>query len=177
MNETENLIKEQFNSLPSNLQRAINAVPWKKIIQEIGKTNLLDAEQTASLEQETMFIIYAFENPKDYIPNIIKGIGVTEDIATKIADAVGEQILTPILKESDNEQNNPEQQFKSDNLPEIALDNLPMVEEGEVAHEVPHIESPMNNTEEAEIKTEEKKPDLPDYRYPDGKDPYRELPQ
>ena len=55
--------------------------------------------------------------------------------------------------------------------------NLPMVEDGEVAHEVPHVESTMNNeqlTRNAKVEAQKSKVPVPDYRYPGGTDPYRE---
>ena len=47
--------------------------------------------------------------------------------------------------------------------------NLPMIEKGETVHDVPHVEQP-----KPEIKPEQTKVPLPDYRYENGKDPYRE---
>src|SRR3989344_4099335 len=101
MNETDKLIEEQLKKLPPNLQRAINAVPWKALVQEIGKTNVLDVEQIVSLEQETMFIIYAFESPKDYLANIMREVRISEDTALNIAESVADKIFNPILQKSE----------------------------------------------------------------------------
>lgn len=68
--------------------------------------------------------------------------------------------------------------------PEVAPHNLPMVEKGEAVHDVPHVEvketpksvfEPVKTVPLNEIKPE-KPPQvgIPDYRYPGGKDPYRE---
>lgn len=160
MNETNKLIEEQFKRLPSNLQQAVNTVPWKALVQEIGKANVLDAEQIASLEQETMFIIYGFENPKDYISNITKNIGISEDAAYTIAESVADKIFNPILQKSEELEKPNEKKFEpvtSTFVPEIPPVNLPMVEKGEVAHDI-----------------KPQKVSLPDYRYEEGKDPYRE---
>ena len=163
MNETEKLIAEQMKTLPQNLVQAINAVPWKTLVQEIGRTNTLDAEQIASLEQETMFIIYAFEPSEDYIANIMREVRISEDVAYTIAESVADKIFDPISEKSEEYENAP----TSAGVPEIPPTNLPMIEPGEVAHEVPQIEP----------KTLSGKPmgvPLPDYRYEGGKDPYRE---
>ena len=153
MNEQEKLIEEQLKTLPASLQQAINTVPWKTLVQEIGKENTLDSEQTVSLEQETMFVLYAFENPNDFVQNIVKGVGVSQETAVKIANSVADKILGPILDKSTEQE-------------KTISNNLPMVEEGEVAHSVPHVEEskPIEPT----------KASLPDYRYSEGKDPYRE---
>ena len=152
-NEKDKLISEQWKILPPNLQRAINALLWKSLTQEIGRANSLGAEQVVSLEQETMFVLYALENPVNFISNVVKNVGVTEEVATMIAESVADKIFDPILRKSEEQ---------------VSSKNLPMVEEGEVAHTVPHIEESKPRVPAPEIAP------LPDYRYAEGKDPYRE---
>lgn len=168
MNETDKLIEEQRKTLPPNLQQAINAVPWKALVQEIGKENALDAEQIASLEQETMFIIYGFENPNDYVSNITKNIGVSEEIAYTIAESIVDKIFGPISEQSEGYENT----VASASVPEIPPTNLPMVEAGEVAHEVPHVQPARQDL--AGSTSNQPNVSIPDYRYEGGKDPYRE---
>jgi len=169
MNETDKLIEEQFKKLPLNLQRAIKAVPWKSLVEEIGRANALDAEQTALLEQETMFIIYAFENPDDYVSNIARALNTSEEIAYTIAESIGDKIFVPISEKSEGHQ----QTSTPASIPEIPPSNLPMVEKDEVAHDVAPATSEVGNRE-YEVRKEEPKAPLPDYRYEGGKDPYRE---
>ena len=63
-------------------------------------------------------------------------------------------------------------------VPEIAPNNLPAVEKGETAHEVPHVEpnpsTPLGASNQPATNREQPKVSLPDYRYDGGKDPYRE---
>ena len=153
MNETDKLIEEQIR------RQAIGAVSWKALVQEIGRANMLDAEQIASLEQETMFIIYAFDNPDDYVSNIARELDISADVAYTIAESIGDKIFDPISKQSEGYEN----MTVSASVPEIPPVNLPMIEEGKVAHDAPKIET------ESEPKVS-----LPDYRYEGGKDPYRE---
>ena len=162
MNETEKLIEEQKKTLPPNLLQAIDIVPWKTYVQEIGKANALDTEQIASLEQETMFIIYAFEPPEDYIANMIREIGISENVAPSIAESIADKIFEPILKKSE------EVSVTPPDVLEVTQEIHPMIEKGEVAHGVPHIE-------ESKPKEPSRAP-LPDYRYEGGKDPYRRAP-
>ena len=96
MNEQEKLIAEQIKTLPSELVQAINAVPWKSLVQEIGKTNNLTPDQMVLLEQETMFILYSFESPANYTQNLVRELGTTEEVVSTIADSVAEKILSPI---------------------------------------------------------------------------------
>lgn len=179
MNETEKLIEEQFKTLSPALQQAINTVPWKNLVQEIGKQNNLTDEQIFSLEQETMFIIYAFENPNDYVSNITKNVGVSEEVAYTIAELAANKIFDPILKKAE------ELEQQKTSIPQIPPTNLPMVEEGEVAHTVDSrqyivdseqkiVDSRQEIVDGEKQETEKPRISLPDYRYPNDKDPYRE---
>lgn len=155
MNEEEKLIKEQFNKLPANLQKAINTVPWKSSVKEVALLNKLSFEQVAVVERETMFIIYGFENPSDYIANLVREAQIDEVTATTIAEMVNEKIFKIISQKV-------EEFDKS--KPETPHENLPMVEPGEVAHEVPHVEQPKTGKPQM-VQTP---------NYAGGKDPYRE---
>lgn len=198
-NDTDKLIKEQLDTLPESLQRAIASVPWKTLVQQIGKENSLSTEQLESLERETMFIIYAFEPIEDYTANLMREIQIDESLATTIAEMINEKIFEVIaLKvegaEKEKSSNEPiiitnetkvdamkelnrrseEIQKMQAPLVEIRKDIHPMIEKGEVAHEVPHVEQsfvPPTPEPKSEVKPVTQ---VPDYRYPKGKDPYRE---
>ena len=187
MNETDKLIEEQLKTLPPNLRQAIDAVPWKSLVQEIGKANVLDTEQITSLEQETMFIIYAFENPNDYVSNIIREVSVSEESAYTIAESVADKIFDPISQKSESGKATEEpivitletkeealkelsrRSMKNQNppalVPELAPSNLPMIEPPSAQIE------PKALSQEAKS---EPKVSLPDYRYEGDNDPYRE---
>lgn len=176
MNETDKLIEEQLKTLPLNLRQAINAVPWKALVQEIGKVNTLDVEQIVSLEQETMFIIYGFESPNDYVSNVAKNVGISEDVASNVMETVADKIFNPILQKSEELEKTVRNKSESTtpvSAIETPLSNLPMVEKGETVHDAPHVEQPIATPTPSQIKSEPKV-SLPDYRYSDGKDPYRE---
>lgn len=182
---TDKLIQGQFAKLPSNVQQAIGAVPWKALVQEIGKENALDTEQILALEQETMFIIYAFEPPEDYVANIVREVDIAEDAANKIAVSMAEKVFEPILIKAE--------EMKEENTPttsEITTEIHPVVEEGEKAHDTTPEEKKFMNmgdvqtlaSDQQEIQTkppigpqpptEPQQPKQPSY--PGGKDPYRE---
>lgn len=182
MNETDKLIDEQFKTLPPNIQEAIKAMPWKSTVKEIALLNKLDLKKVAIVEMETMFVLYGFESPDDYIENLTREAQINEETATIIAESVAKKILEPIsikseqLKEEEKEPPKTLDMKKvKTGIPEIAPEIHPMVEEGEVAHDVPHTE---NKPETPSIplpnKPQTPKAPLPDYRYSNGKDPYRE---
>ena len=154
MNEQDTLIEEQKKKLPPELLGAIEATPWKNLVQEIGRANGLNADQLATLEQETILIIYDFVNPIEYSSNLVKELGIDETKAMDISDSVWEKIMEPVSQKVVVTAN-PSQ-------------NLPMVEKGEVAHTVDSKQYIVDS------KPAQPKTTPPDYRYPDGKDPYHE---
>ena len=187
MNEQDKLIEEQFNKLPKILRETISAIQWKSSVKEISSANKLNPEQASVLEREIMFIIYGLENPSDLISNVIREVDVSEDVAIDIAYEVFEKILQPISLKAD-ELDKGENKIQSvPSIHKIAPEIHPMVEpafaqgsvmvkKGEVAHSVSHIEQPTPPKPPVPVptKTEPEKVSLPDYRYPGGKDPYRE---
>ncbi len=158
MNEEEKLIKEQWEKLSPEIRGAIESVPWKSLVAEIAKNNSLDENRAAALERETMFVLYGFENPTDYLANIEKEVGLSEEQSALIGEGVADKIFEPIFQ-------------KIESAKPLEKTQLPMVEEGEKVHDVPHVETPKSPQSQPQPKVETP---LPDYRYPDGADPYRE---
>lgn len=98
MNESEKLIKEQFESLPKNVQDVLSSTPWRESARKIGVNKSLTEEQIKSFETETLLILYGFVSPENYLQNLIDSVEVTEEIAEKLADSVGEEIISVIEK-------------------------------------------------------------------------------
>ena len=189
MNEEDKLIQEQLQKLPPELQKAIELVPWKSSVKEIAISNDLSFEQVEIVERETMFIIYGFENPADYVENIMREVGIDEETATRIAEAVDEKILKLINQKTEGVSETPQ---AAPTPTEVAPPNLPVLEpdfaqsnvvvkEGEKAHDVPAMKEEEKAPEPTLLNPEPEQPikprvslSVPDYRYPSGKDPYRE---
>lgn len=175
MTEEEKIIQNQVSKLPTEVRAAINTVPWKDLVKEIAAAGDLSQEQAKILETETTLIVCGFENPADYIKNIIREVSLDEETATITAEQVNERILKAISDKVEEIKNGP-------------VANLPMVEPGEVAHptspeasqgqgEVPHVESqPTTDDQQPTIETQQEKPAQAPLssRYPGGVDPYRE---
>jgi hypothetical protein len=189
MNETDKIIEEQFKTLPPNLQKALNTTPWKSSVKEIALLNKLNFDQVETVERETMFILYGFESFDDYIGNLMREVKVDEATATNISQVVDEKILK-IVTQKIEDLEKPEIQTAPSSVPGTPPANLPvaeppfardtlMVKEGEKVHDVAPATSVVDSKQYVvgkEDTKEEKgsKINVPDYRYPDGKDPYRE---
>ena len=154
MNEEDKLIEDQFKTLPLALQSAIKEMPWKSRVNEISLLNTLSLEQVESVERETMFVIYGFEPPQNYIPNLIREAQIEEEVATEIAEVVNEKILKEISNKATQKEaiTSTPTETKEEAMqrlmgmrgetkakaPAIEEHNLPMVEAGEAVHDVPH---------------------------------------
>lgn len=173
MNDIQNLIEERLEKLPNEVRLAIESVPWQDILELIAKRHDFDAETTDSFKIETAMVVLGIEAPNKYPDNLVDEVGLSVDKAIEIALEVEKEIINPIL--SKVEQKEPvvitpetkDEALKKLNQKED-VENLPMIESGESAHEVkPTIE----------INKPEEKPKLaqtPNYGYEAGKDPYRE---
>lgn len=203
MNEEEKLIQDQFNKLPPELQKAIEAVPWKSSLKEISLLHHLSPEQAENFERETMFILYGFDDPKSYIDNLKRETKLDEEIIENMAVEVAEKILKPIGEKVETSKESPilitketkEEALKElearrinaesiSSAPQAIHNNLPMVEEGEKVHDVPSTNSdqmpPIKVVEGTPPSPQVKVPEpgfsapVPKYGYPEGIDPYRE---
>lgn len=137
MTEEEKLIQEQLNKLPPNVRSALSSTPWKELVGEIGAAANLSPDQLENLTRETMLVLYGFENPAEYINKLIQEIPLDEETAVIITEQVNKQIFEPIAVKVAGAAPN----SSDSNDLEIARDILPMIEPGEVAHEVPHMEA------------------------------------
>ena len=162
--ETENSIKEIADRLPVEMVTAINDTPWVEKIKQIAKDNNLDEEKENLFAIETTLLVFGTESPINYPDNLSENVGLDDDAVIKIAKEVDEKILAPII-----------QILKEKGFaPETVPSNLPMIEEGEVAHDVAHVEPTIQPARQGLAGSEKEKVNLPDYRYEAGKDPYRE---
>lgn len=176
-NDTDKLIKDQVNSLPLNVRESINRIPWKNKIKDIAKREGLDEEKSTALETETMFILFGFLSFETYVENIIREIGLDQEMANRISDSVYNEIILEIQKqfemiEAISQKEPPKMEIPVAPKPlepktetpsiqkittvEIPPANLPMIEPGEVVHDTtPKVsEARIMNQESGERDTE-----------------------
>jgi hypothetical protein len=181
MSDAIKTLELYFKELPDNFQKAITNSSWETSIKKIGNDNNLNPEKNEALEIETRLVLYGIEETEDYVSNIIQEMSLNEPMAIKIADAVSKNIFQPIMQKARDIENSTKigtnESEKKAIIPETVSSGLPMIEEGEVAHDVPHVEPA---TDTISISLQEIKPEKPEpapapkYNYPGGADPYRE---
>jgi hypothetical protein len=169
-NETETLINTQLEKLPEELRRAIKVVPWKSTIREIAVSNKVSLDKIPLVEEETMLIIYGFENPINYVSNLVSQAGLEESQSLAIATSANDEIFMKITEVVDQPKSalEPSQVNKKEiienlaqrvmsarqegssvapKMPEQLIEIHPMVEAGEKVHDVP----PLSVEEKAKI--------------------------
>ena len=175
--------KEAYKRLPPETQDLIMSNETTElitnIIKEIGSTK----EQSDLADSEILYTLYCLQSLDDAINNITKLSNKNTNDLAKLKSTVQDNILSKYKIDINefieiNKSN-------TVSAPIISPANLPMVEPGEIAHTVPHVEERIITTPIPSVSTipatppptkirPEPQASLPDYRYPGGKDPYRE---
>ena len=175
--------KAAYKKLPPEVQNLIMSSETTELISSALKGTGLDDEQANFADSEILYAMFCLQSLDDAISNIAKLS--SKDVAS-------------LSKLKTNLENNIFNKYKEFGVkiekpvtptltPATPPTNLPMVEKGEVVHDarlnngsvgqVPHVEQPVNTpvTPPApQVKPEQPKVSVPDYRYESGKDPYRE---
>lgn len=119
MNETKEILRNQFKRLPKDLQDAILALDLRAKMQFITKKNNLHIDQAGALENETVFVMLGLEHPDDLIYNIAKHMEVSKQKAEVIAEDLNREIFLKVrdsLKKIFEERNAEGSSFLANNL-------------------------------------------------------------
>lgn len=97
MNEKlKQVAKREIEKLPIENGEAINAVPWEKTSEEIGKKYLLNENELNTFQVQTLLILLGLEDPDYYIQNIENEVGTSKEKAKEISEEVFQKIFAPI---------------------------------------------------------------------------------
>lgn len=100
-NETDKLIKQQFESLPQALQRALTLTPWKETVKAIAGENRLDADKSQALETEAMLVMYGFEPQTDFSKNVISELSIDSGKAGNISKSINDRVFSVVLAKAE----------------------------------------------------------------------------
>lgn len=184
MKPTKEQRKNAYSNLSDEAQFFIMSNETTDLISTALQESGFSEEQADQADSEILYAMYGLQSLDDAMKNIAslsqKPVESLAPLKSKLKENIFDK-LEEIKKTSEPRK-------------ESSSTNLPMVEAGEVAHEVPHVEMP---NQEAGIKnqgvdqeasmekaeaaptaqpTEPLKPEAkpPANHYPGGKDPYRE---
>jgi hypothetical protein len=89
-------IEERFDSLPQDIQEAIDSEKDVKVISQIGRDYNLHFDQIQSLSASIGYLMLGFLKPQEFIYYLSREGRLPESIATQIAKEVNDKILRPI---------------------------------------------------------------------------------
>lgn len=117
---TEEEIIEKYKELPPDVRDAIFGVDSTRTIEEIGKKYKLTIDKLGDLSNEIRVLMLGITEPKDFISNISRRLGVDKKMAHDITAEVNEKIFSKIresLKRIHNIKDEEENEEKEVELP------------------------------------------------------------
>lgn len=174
---TKDQIKESYGKLAPEQQDWIMSGEVSEIIATILQENNLVGDQANLSDGEIFYALVGLQSLDSAINNIATISGRNPNDLLKLKSAIEEKVINNSENVGGSAPSKPEQNIdKSTGATAVKVASLPMVEEGEKVHDAPHVEvapPPTQPAPQAQPEPKVKTP-LPDYRYPDGADPYRE---
>lgn len=178
--EESKILEEQIKNAPPEIKKLLVEGKWSITLEEIARKHNLVNEQLGSFENEVLFVLLGMEPITNLVQSLRDNIGLTGIKAMEIY----QEVYTSILREVESllptkveEGEMPVPEIKPD-APELPPDHLPMVEPGETVHDAkPMTEAEKSSIPKTQQQTWARKPWSPSeqtYKYPGGKDPYRE---
>ena len=205
--ETDQILQEQIKSAPVEIREILKQKSWLTVTEEVSRKNGFLDNQKDSLENEVLFVLLGMELIEKLPENLRINVGLAENKADEIYKEIYEKILKnievllPTDVEVEQESKEEAKQRLSERMgtaepkieaapapmaevipkvPEIVPSNLPVVELGEVAHDVAPATSEVGSREKEVRENPTAQPAEPLKQassiphYPSGRDPYRE---
>lgn len=112
--DTDKLIKEQFEKLPQPLQRALTLTSWKKLVGEVALGNGFGPDKAEILETEAMLVMYGFESQDDFANNLARELSIGNDQAITVSKDIETKVFSVVLaKANELAQEQPEPTLQS----------------------------------------------------------------
>lgn len=162
MNEiTQKEMEEYLASLPQKTKDVVLDDFWQKRTKEIAVKYSLSEEQSTTLQNLVLFVIIGVENPGDLEESLKNELGVSELLAEQIGNDLDVRVFGALVKNLGNKEEGSNNNQKITNtkvesgfghlmppqpngalnieneIPEVRPETVPMVEKGEMAHDVP----------------------------------------
>lgn len=105
--DIEQIIKERYQELPTDIQRAIQSNDLAGKFDLIAQKHNLHVDQNGSLQTETVLVMLGLESSKKYVSNLERELEIPHDKALAISEDVNREILMSIrdsLRKMEEEQ-------------------------------------------------------------------------
>jgi len=96
MSQDNKKLMDRYKELPEDVKDAIFSVDSAEIIQNIAKKNNLTIDKMSELADEIGLLMLGSTEPKDFISNISRRLGVNRNIAHDITAEVNDKIFSKI---------------------------------------------------------------------------------
>jgi hypothetical protein len=97
--DTKQQIQDAFNALPKVVQDVITSSDIKDKLRQLSKAYSLHLDKWMVLENEIMMALLGITEPEDLPSNIVKHVGLTQEQAAKITEAVVSIVFNPIQEQ------------------------------------------------------------------------------
>lgn len=150
--ETLNNMPEYVKNLPQPVQDLVFDGTWEDRTAEIAKKYSLTDTQTDALTNNVLFVLIGLDTPDTFLGSMVSELSVSKLLADQIVKDLENRVFDYALKFVENKEKKnqtatgpaniePTLTRKTENetskTPEIKPENLPMVEPGEIAHDIP----------------------------------------
>lgn len=154
--QTLDRMPEYVKKLPKSIQELVFDDAWEVRTTEIARKYSLNETQTDTLCNNVLLVLIGLDNPDDFTKLLTSELGISKLLAGQIIEDLEMRVFEYALKTIENKEKKNVEQIPKENLvqikeeqkteiiiptkpqvPEIKPVNLPMVERGEVAHDVP----------------------------------------
>ncbi len=96
MNNSITQMKDRFDLLPEDSQKAIQSFDYDKTLREIHSKYHLHIDQAGALEQAVADVIFGSIRPNDLINRIARDLNIDEEKSKEIAFEINTNILKEI---------------------------------------------------------------------------------
>lgn len=103
----EEVMAERFRRLPPSVQAAITSADVEAHLRELAKGQQLHLDQWDLLENEVMLTLLGLAKTSELKQNIMKEVGVTEEVAAVLAGDIAEYVFKPIRDELERQLEHP----------------------------------------------------------------------
>jgi hypothetical protein len=150
-------IQDRFNELPKVVQDIILNSGWEKTTRHIVEKYNLRIDQGAVIEEETMFVMFGFDEADKFTENIMREAKIDRELAEKITEEINNDVfklITEKLVETTTE-NEDSSSFSPKKNEEVVVNtpHTPVISKEQESEEVVKEQSSQeisfdNNTEE-----------------------------
>ncbi|MBI5003788.1 hypothetical protein HZC00_01705 [Candidatus Kaiserbacteria bacterium] len=106
----EAVMAERFAKLPLSVQNAITSTDVEKHLRDLAQHQQLHLDQWDLLENEVMLTLLGLAKTSELKQNIIKEVGVSDEVAAALANDIAQYIFQPIREELERQLDHPEAQ-------------------------------------------------------------------